>query len=366
MLPRTDFIKSFFGSISLQKRENVMKSFYAMFLMLFMVQGKALAADPLLFMPFNKGERWHCTQGPAGRFSHYQQPLLHAYDLDQGPGSNSSNNAAFGKSVYSPVAGTVAVVDNSIPDFTNNSSGNANNNYGWGNQVVIRDKASGKYVRMNHLQQYSVAVKEGQSVSVGQFLARVGQSGYSTSPHLHLQAQNSAEHGNSIPFKFVEGPMVCPSGWLTSLNLGNTSVLDNDGAVNLGNAFSWTEAALVGDWFTSTSVNGFVGAHYIFHEVGYYNDAAKVTWSFAVRESGIYNIIASWTPNPNRDTRVKYTVLGQTVMFNQQSVDWIGKDNWTTLLYGAFLSTGRLYTVSAQGTTSGKVIVADSIILQRL
>ena len=42
---------------------------------------------------------------------------------------------------------------------------------------------------MGHLRQDSITVNVGDRVTEGQQIARVGKSGYSSHPHLHIQAQ---------------------------------------------------------------------------------------------------------------------------------------------------------------------------------
>jgi murein DD-endopeptidase MepM/ murein hydrolase activator NlpD len=56
-----------------------------------------------------------------------------------------------------------------------------------GNFVYLKCGASG--VLLAHLMQSSVAVTPGDRVREGQQIGRVGNSGYSTEPHLHIHAQ---------------------------------------------------------------------------------------------------------------------------------------------------------------------------------
>jgi murein DD-endopeptidase MepM/ murein hydrolase activator NlpD len=60
-----------------------------------------------------------------------------------------------------------------------------------------------------HLQRGSIEVAEGDRVSVGQRIARCGNSGNTTMPHLHLQVQNRLSFSNAdselrtFPIAFV-------------------------------------------------------------------------------------------------------------------------------------------------------------------
>jgi murein DD-endopeptidase MepM/ murein hydrolase activator NlpD len=65
---------------------------------------------------------------------------------------------------------------------------------GWGNYVVIRHVlANGKTVHTlyGHLKPRSILVKAGDLVAAGEVIARVGQSGHATSPHLHFEVRDA-------------------------------------------------------------------------------------------------------------------------------------------------------------------------------
>lgn len=60
-----------------------------------------------------------------------------------------------------------------------------------GNHVIIR--AGGVFAAFAHLSPGTVAVSEGQVVRAGDVIGRVGHTGNSTSPHLHLQLMDAAD-----------------------------------------------------------------------------------------------------------------------------------------------------------------------------
>jgi Peptidase family M23 len=60
-----------------------------------------------------------------------------------------------------------------------------------GNHVVI--SSSGVYAGFVHLAPGSVAVREGEVVRAGDVIGRVGHTGNSTSPHLHVQLMDAAD-----------------------------------------------------------------------------------------------------------------------------------------------------------------------------
>lgn len=58
-----------------------------------------------------------------------------------------------------------------------------------GNYVYIRIEESGTYLLLNHLKQGSVVVSVGDKLEPGDLLGRVGNSGTSSEPHLHIHHQ---------------------------------------------------------------------------------------------------------------------------------------------------------------------------------
>lgn len=52
------------------------------------------------------------------------------------------------------------------------------------------DIGGDRHLMMGHLRQGSITVRVGDRVSEGQPIARVGNSGHSSAPHLHIQAQS--------------------------------------------------------------------------------------------------------------------------------------------------------------------------------
>ncbi len=355
------------GQLLLQKEGTVMEKFFVtvfgMLMTMLICVAPSKAATPLMFMPFYRGDAWVCVQGPGGSFSHSKQPTLHAYDFDMGGSEKGAKSSAYGQMILSPVQGTVVKIVSNIDDFKYNRVSDATNNYGWGNQVIIKDGSSGKFVRINHMQKGSVDVKLNQIIEAGTLLGRVGQTGYSTAPHVHIQLQNAAEHSDSIPFNFVEGPMKC-TGWNMVMNLPGVSVLDNDGATNLGNEFSATNVTVNGEWNSFKEGWGFAGGSYFTHKMGT-ADTAKVTWTFTLKRTGNYTIFTSWVPMANRDTAAKYNVLGTALTLNQ-TVKTATGSNWMPLKLKASLKAGTSYTVTLQGSTPGKLVVADSLVLRRI
>ncbi|SDM57104.1 M23 family metallopeptidase [Streptomyces wuyuanensis] len=70
-----------------------------------------------------------------------------------------------------------------------------------GNHLVL-DLGDGTWAVYAHLRRGSLAVREGERVTAGQLLARCGNSGNSTEPHLHFQLMDGPdpEDAHGIPF----------------------------------------------------------------------------------------------------------------------------------------------------------------------
>ncbi len=94
-----------------------------------------------------------------------------------------SSYATFGEIVYAPAPGRIIDVRNGRPDEPIGEKG------GLANQLVL-DIGGGNFVVMAHLMQHSLRVEVGDEVIRGQPLARVGNSGESDEPHLHMHVQN--------------------------------------------------------------------------------------------------------------------------------------------------------------------------------
>ena len=91
----------------------------------------------------------------------------------------------YGKPVLAPADGTVTFVQDGRPD---QQIGSTDSHFQSGNNIVI-DIGSGRYLMMAHLSPGTIHVKVGDHVTLGQPIAKVGNSGNTTEPHLHIQAQ---------------------------------------------------------------------------------------------------------------------------------------------------------------------------------
>lgn len=146
--------------------------------------------------------RWMVSQGAYGIFSHHDG---WNYDLkisdDTGefsnPRSGSTNDAyyAFGQSIIAPLAGSITRAIDGNDDVTPLEGRDTSKE---ANSVVIAPQSNSHGVFLLHCQESSVLVADGDSVALGQELAKVGNSGATNTPHLHMHARIDGD-GDKVP-----------------------------------------------------------------------------------------------------------------------------------------------------------------------
>ena len=321
-------------------------------------------AGPLMFMPFAQGESWYCTQGQGGTFSHTGNQY-YGFDFYKGSNVNNATNPAYGRNLYSPVNGEIVEIRDGVTDFQNNGSSNAANNYGWGNTIVIEDEEGIYYIRLAHMKATSTDhLNVGDWVEVGDYLGKVGQTGYSTAPHLHLQVMVSSM-GVSQPFMFVEGN-VQKDDWVKSSLMPNASVLDNNNSVNLSNDFTNYMVSWSGTWSLSTSPDWYAGYNYRRHKWTGAGDTATFEWNFTVGTSGFYNIFASFPAAAGNETLAEYWFGVNNPGIKVKTMDQSTSTEFMRWVTGRWLNAGTNYVIRLKGKTMNKYVVADAIILRRM
>jgi hypothetical protein len=184
-------------------------------------KGKPVDLD----FPFKNGTYLICFGGNGNKSAlinyHYKFPLyprshpdpsvIYAVDIvklnDLGKSAKGfmpvdpSRYEIYLDTVYSPCDGIVVSVEDKWPDERPYAF---NYPYNPGNSIVIKYKNA--YILMGHLEKGSILAKAGDSVKKGQALAKAGNSGWTTEPHLHIQAMRSYDdvdnEGESLPFTF--------------------------------------------------------------------------------------------------------------------------------------------------------------------
>ena len=177
--------------------------------------------------------KWMVQNSPANRVpSHGTTRLATSYAIDFVPVDDSGRTSpvtfgslvrpepperfvGFGRALLAPVEGIVVAAHDSEPDHPSYrgipSIGYALTQRrrveaGWlaiaGNHVFI--DTGGVVVVLCHLKQGSLDVQTGQYVKLGTRLARCGNSGNSTEPHVHVQAISTSDidRADAVPVTF--------------------------------------------------------------------------------------------------------------------------------------------------------------------
>lgn len=124
----------------------------------------------------------------------------YAYDIVCEPhnvGSKELNDyGIYGKDIMSPVSGTIIGIDNDEYDIEPGSDSFTSL---LGNYIFIKIDKTNTYMILAHLQKGSITVKENSHVDEGTIIGKVGNSGTTSEPHLHIQHQRN----NPLHTKFL-------------------------------------------------------------------------------------------------------------------------------------------------------------------
>lgn len=111
---------------------------------------------------------------------------------------------SYNEPIYAPADGRVTQI---VDSLESDRMGNMDEAHPGGNYIIF-DLGNQKYVFFGHLKKGSIAVTEGQSVNANALLGLVGNSGYSTHPHIHMHVQNkptaNPDGRMTYPFRFYK------------------------------------------------------------------------------------------------------------------------------------------------------------------
>ena len=139
-------------------------------------------------LPYLAGKAFNISQGFNGEYSHSGRGNRYAVDIAMPIGADIT-----------------AVKEGVVADVQDHFSlgGVARYFLNKANHVTVMH-ADHSYAIYAHILHGSAAVKLGDRVKVGDVLARVGNTGFSTGPHLHfVMRYNSGNGSYSIPFQFI-------------------------------------------------------------------------------------------------------------------------------------------------------------------
>jgi hypothetical protein len=117
-----------------------------------------------------------------------------------GEGEELTDYYCYGQPVLAPADGKVVAV---LDGITDQPIGQLGGMPAGGNQIAI-EVAPRQYLFLCHLGRGTILVKEGDKVKQGQPLAKIGNSGNTSEPHLHIHLQDTdrPDFGEGIPLYF--------------------------------------------------------------------------------------------------------------------------------------------------------------------
>jgi murein DD-endopeptidase MepM/ murein hydrolase activator NlpD len=152
-------------------------------------QPAARVAPPMeVKLPFPPGARHEVEQGNHGKFSHNDVWNRFAWDFPM----------KIGTPITAAAAGTVVDVKE------DSARGGKSKQFADDANYVEIDHGGSRYSVYMHVAQGSVNVTVGDVVQAGDLIAKSGNNGFSTSPHLHFTVTDAA--GHSQPSYFSDFP----------------------------------------------------------------------------------------------------------------------------------------------------------------
>lgn len=154
--------------------------------------------DAVYRLPFDERLAVRIDQAFGGKYSHSDEHSFHAVDLSMD----------LGTPVLAARSGVVMSVE---ADF--HGAGTDISKYGDRANHIRIVHPDGTMAVYAHLELESVMVAVGDRVQAGETMARSGNTGFSTGPHLHFVIQrNSGGRLVSVPFQFtIDGKRVTPA-----------------------------------------------------------------------------------------------------------------------------------------------------------
>ena len=156
--------------------------------------------------------KWIATgAGASGLTNHHDRIKSQKYAVDiakiggngklfTGKGIEHEESNTYGAEIFSPVNGQVVYLVDTLPDIPVKERDKLA-----GNHIVIKFQDS-LYVALAHLQKKSIPWKEGDQISVGELVGKVGMSGNTDFCHLHNHIQDrpvyDLENGKTYPLRF--------------------------------------------------------------------------------------------------------------------------------------------------------------------
>jgi murein DD-endopeptidase MepM/ murein hydrolase activator NlpD len=171
----------------------------------------ALRAKNTYVPPFNDGI-WFVSQGgDTPNVNHHFAVECQFYGVDlmmtknrslnNGTGRNLNDYFSYGQALTSPCNGKIIALMNDAKD---QFIGKSEDNNEYGNYVII-DAGNNEYVVLAHMSPGTIIPSMGDDVKTGDSIGKVGNSGNTTMPHIHMHIQTSPvlREGKGLLFEFA-------------------------------------------------------------------------------------------------------------------------------------------------------------------
>lgn len=168
---------------------------------------------PTFHLPWESESVWQITVG-NGQGEHADAANYHGFDAVPVPGRGTDK--------------VVAVADGIVMDFQESMPDSEIVNGGHAGNCVIIDHGGSVFSIYAHLARDSVPLSKGQQITSGAVIGTMGNSGFSTGPHLHWAVLNSARmytDPNVSPYQ------TCAGRTMESRYADNDAELIEDGGV---------------------------------------------------------------------------------------------------------------------------------------
>lgn len=196
---------------------------------------ESMSPSVVVELPFDQMVQTEAGGDSLSTNDHAWMPVERwAYDFVLPTKKTTSKNLKdypiFGQNVIAPAnAKVVGTFDNEADGIPHEDGGVSQ----LGNYVFLELESTKTYLILSHLKKDSVTVSVGDSVVAGDLLGKVGNSGNSSEPHLHIhhQRQNPVDYplliSEGLPLYFLthEGKSMPTGGFVTQ---GSTKVLNGD------------------------------------------------------------------------------------------------------------------------------------------
>jgi hypothetical protein len=238
---------------------------------------------PPLQIPWACGQTEYCTQGHNG--GSHTGTSSWAWDFAQQDGEE----------IWAASAGTVSHLRMNMTD------GGCSTTYSGSANYITVDHGDGTSIVYLHMQANSSPLAEGETVEVGDLVARVGATGYACGAHLHMQVQETcgSYYCQSVPGSFADygdptestqydgtNCPACPR----SLDGGETIIDDEDAGCLVRQTTAW--------W---SSYQGHDDHHFYTRAIAAAGPESIATWRFGVTVPGDY-AVEVFVPDADADT----------------------------------------------------------------